>query len=41
MVLGAVFGYLSEIWGDALCGQSKGVEAKDVESETAAGGRAS
>ena len=36
MVLGGIFGYLSEIWGDALCGQGKSVESK-----SAAGGRAS
>ena len=36
MVLGGVFGYLSEIWGDALCGQGKPVESKST-----AGGRAS
>jgi hypothetical protein len=36
MVLGGIFGYLSEIWGDALCRQEK-----PVESKSAAGGRAS
>ena len=36
MVLGGIFGYLSEIWGDALCGQGKSVESK-----SAAGGGAS
>jgi hypothetical protein len=36
MVLGGVFGYLSEIWGDALCG-----EGKSVESKSTAGGRTS
>src|SRR5258708_3139542 len=36
MVLGGVFGYLSEIWGDALCG-----EARSVESKSAAGGTTS
>jgi Protein of unknown function (DUF1097) len=36
MVLGGIFGYLSEIWGEALCRQEK-----PVESKSAAGGRAS
>jgi hypothetical protein len=35
MVLGGIFGYLSEIWGEALCRQEK-----PVESKSAAGGRA-
>jgi Protein of unknown function (DUF1097) len=36
MVLGGVFGYLSEIWGNALCG-----EGKTVASKTTAGGTTS
>jgi hypothetical protein len=36
MVLGGVFGYLSEIWGNALCG-----EGKPVASKTTAGGTTS
>lgn len=30
MVLGGIFGYLSEVWGDALCGQGKSVESKSA-----------
>jgi hypothetical protein len=30
MVLGGIFGYLSEVWGDALCGQGKSVESKST-----------
>ena len=35
MVFGGIFGYLSEVWGDALCGQGKSVESK---STTGTGG---
>jgi hypothetical protein len=30
MVLGGVFGYISEICGDALCGEGKSVESKST-----------
>jgi hypothetical protein len=34
MVLGGVLGYLSEIWGDALCGESRSAESKSAAGGT-------
>jgi hypothetical protein len=34
MVLGGIFGYLSEIWGDALCGERKPVASKSTAGGT-------
>jgi hypothetical protein len=34
IVLGGAFGYLSEIWGDALCGEGKPAESKSTAGGT-------
>ena len=35
LILGGIFGYFSEIWGDALCGQATPFESKSTAGETA------
>jgi Protein of unknown function (DUF1097) len=35
LILGGIFGYLSEIWGDSLCVQGKPFESKSAAGESA------